>query len=145
MGVAITYTYAQWIAVYPQFASTVTEAAFDATVYPLAQQYCVNDGSGPVSTAVIQTTLIGLMCSHVAQLLFGSATQALSPLVGRVNTATEGSVSVGVEMPVPTNATQGWLYQTQYGAAFWAATSPYRTARYVPAPRRVMNPWLNRW
>lgn len=141
MGVAITYTYAEWIAVYPQFTTTVSSAAFDTTVYMLAQQYCVNDGSGPVTTSAIQTTLMGLMCSHIAQLLFGSSTQPVSPLVGRVNSASEGSVSVGVDMPAATNATQGWLYQTQYGASYWAATSPYRTMRYVPAQRRNMNPW----
>jgi hypothetical protein len=142
MGVAITYTYAEWIAVYPQFAGTVTSAAFDATVYMLSQQYCVNDGTGPVTTAAIQTTLMGLMCGHVAQLLFGSSTQAVSPLVGRVNSASEGSVSVAADMPPASNATQAWLYQTQYGAAYWAATAPYRTMRYVPAHRRNMNPWI---
>jgi hypothetical protein len=141
MGIVINFTYAQWTAIYPQFATTVSESAFDLTVYPLAQQYCRNDGLGPVSTAQVQTNLLGLMCSHVAQLLFGSSTQSLSPLVGRVSDASEGSVSVRTEMPPAGNPTQAWLYQTQYGAMFWAASSAYRTARYIPAPRRNINPW----
>jgi hypothetical protein len=132
MGVAIIYTYTGWTAIYPQFAATVTQAAFDAMLYPLAQQYCVNDGSGLVSTSITQTNLMGLMCSHIAQLLFGTATQPASGIVGRVNTATEGSVSVGAEMPAPNNAIQGWLNQTQFGAMYWAATAPYRTMRYLP-------------
>ena len=140
MGVAVAYTYAQWIAAYPVFTATVSDAAFTASVYPLAQQYCVNDGSGPVSTSDIQTTLLGLMCSHVAQLLYGSGNGA-AQLVGRINSATEGSVSVQADMPPATNATQAWLNQTQYGAAFWAATAQYRTMRYRAGPRRIMNPW----
>lgn len=144
MGVAITYTYADWIAVFPAFSGTVTQAAFDATLYPFAQQYCPTDGTGAPTTVQITTNLVGLMCAHIAQLLFGSATQPVSPLVGRVSNASEGSVSVAVEMPPPGNPTQGWLQQTQYGTMYWVATSPYRTARYIPGPRRNMNPWYIR-
>jgi DNA-binding transcriptional regulator YdaS (Cro superfamily) len=136
MGVAITYTYPQWIAAYPQFSQTVSQGPFETTVYPLAQTYCGNDGSGPVSDATLQAMLMGLMCAHIAQLFFGNCTSPAPQIVGRINSATEGSVSVSSEMPMPTNATQAWLYQTQFGAAFWAATSPYRRMIYrAPMPR----------
>lgn len=141
MGVVVNYTYDQWIAVYPQFSSTVTSAAFTTTLYPLAQQYCRNDGGGPVTTSQIQTNLLGLMCAHIAQLVFGSSTQPLSPLVGRISDASEGSVSVKAEMPPAGNPTQAWLQQTQFGTMFWVATSPYRTMHYMPGPRRNFNPW----
>jgi hypothetical protein len=141
MGVAIDYTYAQWIAAYPQFTSTVTSDAFANTVYPLAQQYCRNDGGGPVSSSQIQTVLLGLMCSHIAQLLFGVNGQGPSGIVGRVTDATEGSVSVSADFPAtPANA---WFLQTQFGASFWQATAAYRVMRYIPGPRRAFNPFFN--
>jgi len=141
MGVAIDYTYAQWIATYPQFSPGVSSDAFANTVYPLAQQYCRNDGGGPVSSVQIQTVLLGLMCSHIAQLLYGPTGQGASGIVGRVTDATEGSVSVSADFPsTPANA---WFLQTTFGAAFWQATAAYRTMRYVPGPRRVFNPFIN--
>lgn len=142
MGVIVNLTYADWSAAYPQFSTTVSQSAFDTTIYPLAQQYCRNDGGGPVTTAATQTALLGLMCAHIAQLLNGSNTQPVSPLVGRVSSASEGSVSVSVEMPSGGSPTQAWLSQTQWGAMFWAMAAPYRTARYVPGPRRVFNPGI---
>lgn len=145
MGVAVNFTYTQWISIFPGFTSTVTSEAFSALVYPMAQEYCVNDGSGPVSSSEIQTQLLGLMCSHIAQLLYGSSAQAARDpgLVGRITDASEGSVSAKVEMPAPTNVTQAWLQQTQYGTMFWAATAPYRTMHFMPGRRRRFNPWPN--
>ncbi len=141
MGVAINYPFSTWIAVYPQFTSTVSQAQFDGLVFPVATQNHANDGSGPVTTSDAQTVLLGLMCSHVAQLLFGSSTQPLSALVGRISNATEGGVTVAAEMPAAPNAIQAWLNQTQYGATYWVATKPYRTMRYIRGRPRNMNPW----
>ncbi|MDE3023802.1 MAG: DUF4054 domain-containing protein, partial [Pseudomonadota bacterium] len=55
--------------------------------------------------------------------------QAASPLVGRINSATEGSVSVTADMGAVTN-TQAWYMQTKYGAAYWQASAPYRNFQY---------------
>lgn len=140
MGVQISFNYDAWTLLFPQF-SNLNETQVTTLVLPLAEQYCRNDGGGPVSTAATQTNLLNLMVAHVAQLLFGSTTQPLSPLVGRISNASEGSVSAGTDFPTtPTNA---WFLQTPFGAAFWQACAPYRTMRYLPGPRRRFNPWLN--
>lgn len=140
MGVQITFDYANWAQVYPQF-SCLTQVQVTQGALPLAEMYCRNDGGGPVSSAANQTTLLGLMVAHVCQLLYGADGKAASPLVGRISSATEGSVSVQTDFPsTPTNA---WFLQTTYGAAYWQATAAYRTMRYLPGPRRVFNPWLN--
>lgn len=141
MGVIVPFVYADWIAAYPQFAPALTEAVVVGVILPIAELYCRNDGGGPVSTAQTQTTLLWLMVAHVAQLLYGpnGATPGGSGIVGRIDSATEGSVSVHAEMPTtPTNA---WFMQTPFGAAFWQATAAYRTMRYMPGPRRVFQPW----
>jgi hypothetical protein len=140
MGIQVTFDPVAFVALFPQFAS-ITSDQLTTLILPLAEQYCRNDGGGPVSTAATQTNLLNLMVAHICQLFFGSNGQTPSPLVGRISNAAEGSVSVGTDFPTtPNNA---WYVQTPFGAAFWAATAPYRTMRYIPGPRRVFNPWLN--
>ena len=52
-------------------------------------------------------------------------------LVGRISSATEGSVSVGADMgDVSGNA--AWYIQTPWGASYWQITAKYRRFRYVP-------------
>ena len=154
MGVVVSFSYAAWIALFPQFgASTpeftaLTEQQVVGVILPLAEQYCRNDGGGPVTNANVQTQLLNLMVAHIAQLLFGSSRQPASSVVGRVSNASEGSVAVSVEFPTtPTNA---WYVQTQYGAAYWQLILPYRLGRYVPkvTPQRQFGlgfgPWWGR-
>ncbi|HEX2753728.1 MAG TPA: DUF4054 domain-containing protein [Alphaproteobacteria bacterium] len=139
MGVQITFDYASWVLIYPQFASLDQTQVINGAL-PIAELYCRNDGLGPVSTAATQTTLLGLMVAHICQLMYGVIGKAPSGLVGRISDATEGSVSVSADFPTtPNNA---WFMQTPFGAAYWQATAAYRTMRYVPGPRRNMNPWI---
>ena len=53
--------------------------------------------------------------------------------VGRTSDATEGSVSASFEYTAPTPGSGQWFQQSQYGAAFWQATSSLRGFRYIPA------------
>lgn len=129
MGVVVTFNYAAWAALFPQF-STITQNQVTNLVLPMAETYCRNDGGGPVTTAAQQTNLLNLMVAHCCQLLFGVNGNQPSELVGRISDATEGSVSVSADFPTtPTNA---WFVQTPFGAMFWQATAPYRTANYRP-------------
>lgn len=140
--VAAVFNYANWILLFPEFANTVSANQADILL-PVTGAYLRNDACGPGTTVAQQTTLLNLIMAHCAQLFYGSSTQPLSPLVGRVNSATEGSVSVGVDFPQ--NPEDAWYNQTKYGAAFRQATAPYRTMRYVPGNRgRFFGPWGNR-
>lgn len=61
-----------------------------------------------------------------------------SQLVGRINSASQGSVSVQTEWPAnDPSAQEKFLSQTKYGAEYWAATAQYRTAQYAARPTRV--------
>jgi hypothetical protein len=138
MGVIVTFDYTAWIARYPEFAQSggtqpVTPAQAQA-FFNEATMYLRNDGGGPVNTAAAQSTLMNMVTAHVAALNANLANgQPTSPLVGRISSANEGSVSVTVDF-TPENAEQ-WFAQTKYGAAFWAATRAYRMMIYVPGPR----------
>ena len=135
MGVTVAFDYATWTARYPEFAS-VSEPL--ATLYfNEATVYCVNDGSGPVSSTAIQSTLLNMLTAHIAQLNYTPTGSQPSQLVGRISSATEGSVSVQTELAGDPNLQEAFFSQTKYGMAFWRASAPYRTMRYAAKPSRV--------
>jgi hypothetical protein len=144
MGVAVSFDYATWVALFPQFAYLSQNQA--TGYFELAGQFCRNDGGGPVSSAAIQSNLMLLATAHVAQLFAPtSGGQAPPTIVGRISNASEGSVSVATQYDAPQAA--AWWLQTPYGAAWWESTRVYRTMRYVPGPQRRFNwPWTgNSW
>lgn len=138
MGVIVAFNYAAWVARYPEFNLVLEPLA--TAYFNEATVYCRNDGGGPVSTAAIQSTLLNMLTAHIAWLNAprdangnpsSSGSQAASPIVGRISNASEGSVSVGSENNYPPGSAQ-WFQQSRYGAAYYAATAPYRTMRYIP-------------
>lgn len=107
---------------------------------------CANSAANPMNTDGILATMLYLLTAHVAWLNCPrdasgnpAATGAPgSPLVGRVSSASEGSVSVQTEWNSgDASSLEAYLTQTKYGAEYWAASAPYRTARYIARPTRV--------
>jgi Protein of unknown function (DUF4054) len=117
----------------------VSPTEFD-NLAELAQAFLRNDGGGPVNDIQQQYLLLGLVVAHLAQLFCGSILGPATALVGQINTATEGSVSVGAVALTSLPWDAQWFAQTKYGFAFWQATRQFRTARYIPGPRRFFNP-----
>jgi hypothetical protein len=132
MGVTVSFDYQKWIARYPEFCSIqepTAQAYFDE-----ATLYLRNDGTGPVSDETQQLVLLNMLTAHIAKLNATINGQAPSGLVGRISSASEGSVSVGIDAgSLPGSA--AWYAQTRYGFAFWQATRAYRTAHYRPSVR----------
>lgn len=134
----VVFQYSIWSALYPQFDGTVTEtqAGF---YWNLAGLYLDNTPCSvvPVTNsagAPVRAPILGMITAQIAQLLSGSSLQPLNPLVGRVSGATEGSVSVQTELNTPVEA--AWYTLTTYGFMAWQSLAPYRTALYIPGPRR---------
>lgn len=154
-GGVVTFDYAVWASRYPFLAANV-DAPLAQAYFGEAQLFCDNTQASPVQNLAIRATLLNLLVAHLAMLNMpvgatsgtaasgGSTTGAAagpSPLVGRITSATEGSVSVATQMDVPPGSAQ-WFNQTPCGAEFWAATAAYRTMRYVAAPPpRNMDPY----
>src|SRR5574337_1075984 len=69
------------------------------------------------------------------------------PIVGRINSASEGSVSLGADMGTAdaSSPSQPWYMQTRYGAEFWAATVQYRSGGFVPGPIHNFQPVYPYW
>jgi hypothetical protein len=142
VGVIVAFNYDNWVQLFPQFA--YLSSAQVQLYWSLAQQVHRNDGGGPVQDATTQTNLLNLATAHIVQLFAPPSTGGSSPgrdpsVVGRITSASEGSVSVSTDMPVtPSSA---WWMQTQWGAAYWQFTAPFRTMRYIAATPKPANPW----
>lgn len=144
-AVPIVFDYTAWAALLPSMAG-VDET--DATLYfGLAQMYISNAG-WPVRDPTFLQYLLFLTTAHIAFLLSprlngvptsGGTEPAPAQVVGRINSATEGSVSVSTEMAA-TTANSAWWLQTQFGAMVWQLLKPFRLMRYAPPIRRIYNP-----
>lgn len=128
MGVAV-FDYAVWAARYPELAASV-DATLAGSYFTEAGLYLDNTDASVVQDVPTRLLLLNMLVAHIA--ILNSA--ARGGLVGRVSTATEGSVTVNAEMGPPSGSA-AWFLQTAPGASFWQATATYRTMRYAPGPR----------
>lgn len=142
MAVAV-FNYAQWAARYPELAGSV-DAGLAAIYFTEATLYLDNTDCSPVTDVATRLALLNMIVAHIAKLNATINGAAPSGLVGRISSATQGSVSVSVDGGTGSEA-GAWFQQTTYGAAFWRATAPYRTMQYVAAPQPNMEPFYGPW
>ena len=133
-----SFDYDLWSARYPELAGPpgsppAVPPTLAASYFAEATLYFDNTGAGHVQDAGQQLALLNMLVAHIAALNAPLNGQASSPLVGRISSASEGSVSVSTDLQVP--GTAAWFAQTKYGLAFWAATAQYRTMRYIGPAR----------
>lgn len=150
VSVPIVFDYATFVASFPEM-SGVTEPAAQS-YFNLATQL-VSDRSWPIRNSAVLSNILYLVTAHLAKLLSQNTqgspttggTEGPTGIVGRITTATEGSVSVAADMP---NQASGaaWWQQTSYGALVWQFIKPFRLFRYVTNPnRRFYNPPVWGW
>lgn len=135
-----TFNYAQWLIQYPEFGSVTAQQAQD---YFNRASFVVPWDRIP--DPLQQVITLNLATAHFAFLfapLNGQAPRA-SSVVGRINSASEGSVSAQFSYTDPSTDSQAFWNQSEYGAALWVMTLPYRTAFYVPPLLR--NPFGGRF
>lgn len=120
---------------YPEFLTAVTANPTVFAAYFLeAGDYLNNTDCSPVQDVNKRQRWLNMLTAHIA-FLGGVLTADGQPKpVGRVSQAAEGSVSATLEMNTPTSGSGPWFAQSQYGAAFWAATQNLRGARYRARP-----------
>ena len=143
-GQPVVFNYAVWTARYPEFANVSEPLA--QSYFDEAGLYFANTG-GWLSSLPTAPTLLNMLTAHIAWLYAprdasGNPASTGAPaaeLVGRISSATEGSVSVVTEFQSEGGPSQAWFLQTKYGASFWQATAQFRTARYVAQPTIVAN------
>jgi hypothetical protein len=144
---------AEFVAAYPEFTGfssggpPPTAAPVPLANFGLAQLLLNNTCGSRVIDANQRLSLLYLLTAHLTFLSNGTNDGGSPPIilpppgiVGRINTASEGAVSVGSEFAALPNANQAYLIQTKYGALYWTLTARYRTMLYVCAPGPV-GPW----
>jgi hypothetical protein len=140
MGVIATFNYGLWTSQFPALAPIVNQAQAQA-YFDLATTIHRNDGGGPVNNVATQLNLLNMLTAHLAQLFTPPAPgQQPSTIVGRINSATQGSVSVQAAYSTNVGQQMAWFIQTPAGAMYWTATAPYRTMRYRPNRRTGVVP-----
>lgn len=138
---AVVFDYSAWVARYPEFAATVA-APLAAAYFAEAGLYCNNTDGAIIGDLKIRGLILNMLVAHIAAMNAPAPNGApASSLVGRISSATQGSVTVQAQFDAPAGSAQWWI-QTKYGAAAWAATAPYRTMRYVPGYGRQMSPYI---
>ena len=137
---------AAFVVLYPEFAGFVTAGASPqlSNAFNLATLVLNNTCDSRVRDVYQRQTLLWLLLAHIAFLTYGTNDGAgnVQPppgIVGRINTATEGSVSVGAEFGGNGGPTQDWYTSSRYGAQYWVMTSQYRTALYLCPPQSGPN------
>lgn len=124
-------------AAYPQFASVADPLL--TSYFDLATMIVNNTCRSPVSDAKKRERLLNLLVAHIATLFMPAASGGSGGVVGRVSSATEGSVSIDAEYASEVSKSMAWFIQTPWGALFWQLTLPYRSFRYF-APDRCCGP-----
>lgn len=151
----VIFDYAHWMMVYPEFAA-VTQPRAQA-FFDMACVLCDNTPCSPVPAQKPRSGYLDMLTAHIAALSGG-----LNPcgvvtagsgqgVVGRITSASEGSVSISVaDIGAGEGPGAAWYYQTQYGALYWIATAQYRTWQYFVGPQpfpegNVMGGRLGTW
>lgn len=140
MAVAV-FIYADWTAMFPEMSGVTEPVA--RSFFSIATLLLDNTDCSPVTDVEQRTTLLYFITAHVASLagypVAAGGTASPSGVVGRVSSATEGTVSVSTDYGA-VSGNQAWWLQSQYGATYWQLTAAFRTMRYVAPPPRYFGP-----
>lgn len=142
MATALTFDYDVFSTRFPELVPPLgpVTSVLGALYWAEAGMYWPNDGSQAV-TDDQQRLLLDLLTAHIAGLNAAISGALPYNVVGRIASASEGSVSISAQLSLsPGGILQEWYAQTKYGFQFWAMTAGFRLARYRAGPRRVFDP-----
>lgn len=135
MDGVVDFDYTAWALRYPALAAAAAQP-LAAQFFAEAGLYCNNSGASLIKDLPTRGLILSMITAHIAALAQRAAS---APIVGRINSATEGSVTVQAQFDVAPGSAQWWA-QTPYGASAWQAMAPWRTMHYRPGFPRRMSP-----
>jgi hypothetical protein len=133
----VEFSPTEFVAIYPEFTGLTNGQMGNA--FTFATLLLDNSCSSRVRDANQRLQLLYLLTAHVAFLTYGTndgAGNVNTPpgIVGRIASATEGSVTAQAEYSSQVSQSEAFYIQTKYGAMFWQMTAQYRTMHYVGPP-----------
>lgn len=122
-----------FLARYPEFttAYNANQSKF-AGYFDEAGLYLSNCPTSPVQNITRRLMLLNMLVAHISFLGGDLSADGQTRPVGRISAAGEGSVNATFDYSPATAGSSAWFQQTQYGAAFWQATTSPRGFRYMP-------------
>lgn len=149
MTAPVTFDPTAWKAAFPEFVACSDAQA--NSWFARASFICGNEACNPLNAVTGRLQMmLWLLTAHIGWLNAprdandnpASTGSPGSPIVGRIDQASEGSVSVHADMGDATagSPSQPWYMQTKYGSEYWYGTADMRTARYVARPTVVLEP-----
>ena len=132
MAVAV-FNSALFLARYPEFLPVNASKPLRlGALFLEAGLYLSNCDDSPIQDIARRGVLLNMITAHISFIAGDLSADGQARPVGRVSQASEGTVSASFEGVPPTPGTGAWFQQSQYGAAFWQATTSLRGMRYVP-------------
>lgn len=126
----VTLDITRFRAMFPEY-SNVGDALLPF-LFDQATDYLNNTDFSLVIDSVKRERLPYLLMAHLAFLRYGdNKGNGGSGMVGRISSASEGSVSVSSDIG-PVEFRYAWYTQSQHGMDYWQATKVYRMANYYP-------------
>lgn len=110
--------------IYPKIVATDAQLE---DYFAMAETFLNNTKCSVVKDLKARKRMLYLLVAHIATIT-GMA-EAGNNVVGRISSATEGSVSVSLDYGTLGN-NERWYMQTPWGAMYWQLTRPYRSATY---------------
>lgn len=125
---------------YPEF-SDFTDAQLQNFFYQ-AEMLFNNTEKSCIKDLNRREALLFMIVAHIAQLK--KNINSGNGTVGRVASASEGSVSVSLDYGTVGNSERWWL-QTPYGAQYWQFTAQYRTGLVLSVHQSMPVRRTRRW
>lgn len=143
MAVAV-FDYSQFTALFPELTNGGVTEPVASSLFAVAGLLLDNTDCSPVQDVSARLIYLNYIVAHLASiagypLAAGATTPAPSGVIGRISSATEGSVSVSADYGQVSGNQAYWL-QSQYGALYWQLTAPFRTMNYRAVPPRYFGP-----
>lgn len=132
---------AEFRALYPNFDSYTDEQL--EWFFEMVENDILDNTESACIPLKTRRKLFFLLVAHMAELQ-NRINDGNTGLVGRISSATEGSVSISSDYLSSPTALAQWLNQTSYGAMYYAMTAKYRTILWV-ASQRPMPVNRSRW
>lgn len=128
----VTFDPSAFKAEYPEF-SGASDARCTNMFTIASQAYLDNTDNSPVMDVNYRTQLFYMLVAHLLLMLQTSDAPTLNNAPpGRLNNASEGTVSSAFEYDLPAgSAMAAWFVQTKYGAMYWTSTARFRSTIYI--------------
>lgn len=124
MDGVVVFDAAEFRALYPSISATDPQLE---DYFAMAESFLDNTKCSVVKDLGRRKRMLYLLVAHIATITGMAETG--NPVVGRISSASEGSVSVSLDYGTMGN-NERWYLQTPWGAMYWQLTKKYRSAVY---------------